>query len=278
MALYSDRASRRGGATERRIRNAHTGAGVNANRLTASGDGSRARDTRRARDRHDRVGDRYVPTYGVPPRGPRADRLTVAEELLRSRVAHDRVGATQPLPQQGRGGRPQERIHNTDDDGGGNQGVPRGRPINNTAPRLSAPMAIRSNGMTQSTTNPATNNVNSSISNQESALFCGSQPTQIPNIPQMPITPRPPTHPPVRPATTITPIRMLNRPIEPKQPIDPKLPKPTRPVNTYRGKDPIKKLVTNPKLRAILAGRAPPKQRKKPDRPDLRMGASRITR
>jgi hypothetical protein len=55
-------------------------------------------------------------------------------------------------------------------------------------------------------------------------------------------------------------------------------PAPKRPVNTYRGKDPIKKVVQNKKLQAIFADRGVPKERRKwkEERMELRMGVSKV--
>ena len=55
---------------------------------------------------------------------------------------------------------------------------------------------------------------------------------------------------------------------------------PKRPINTYRGKDPIKHMVQNPNLRAVLSGKPYPQQRKKSgvEKPVLRMGMSRTTK
>jgi hypothetical protein len=76
-----------------------------------------------------------------------------------------------------------------------------------------------------------------------------------------------------QPALPPAPIRMLNRPtLDANAALK-------RPVNTYRGKDPIKRLVTNKKLQAILGDKPLPKERKKAvgDRMQLRMGMSKIT-
>ncbi|KAH7068718.1 hypothetical protein FB567DRAFT_457109, partial [Paraphoma chrysanthemicola] len=94
--------------------------------------------------------------------------------------------------------------------------------------------------------------------------------------------------PPSGPALTASygsrPISMINR--TPDQPTnwsadhassdDPVTPK--RPVNTYRGKDPIKKIVQNKKLQAILGDKPIPGVRKKhrDERVELRMGVSRV--
>ena len=88
-------------------------------------------------------------------------------------------------------------------------------------------------------------------------------------------------HPPrpVQPATRREPIRMVNCWI-PHEPnidglaVDSAAQAPVargsvakkRPVNTYRGNDPIKRAFTNAKLRAILSDKGLPKPRKKADR------------
>jgi hypothetical protein len=48
-----------------------------------------------------------------------------------------------------------------------------------------------------------------------------------------------------------------------------------RPVNTYKGNDPIKRAFTNAKLRAILADKSLPKPRKKADRMVLKCAGRR---
>jgi hypothetical protein len=50
---------------------------------------------------------------------------------------------------------------------------------------------------------------------------------------------------------------------------------PKRPVNTYRGNDPLKRLVQNKKLRALLADKKMPGPRKKPDRMILKCAGRR---
>jgi hypothetical protein len=52
----------------------------------------------------------------------------------------------------------------------------------------------------------------------------------------------------------------------------------SRPQNTYRGKDPIKRLVQNKKLRAILAGRKVPVERARMREMELRMGERRVSK
>ncbi|KAH9864420.1 hypothetical protein J1614_010354 [Plenodomus biglobosus] len=77
-------------------------------------------------------------------------------------------------------------------------------------------------------------------------------------------------------ATSPPPIRMFDQPISPQpdyQFVNPAPVVPPRPENTYRGNDPIKRMVQNPKLRAILAGKPMPKERRpsKSERMVLRM-------
>ena len=121
---------------------------------------------------------------------------------------------------------------------------------------------------------------------QASALFCGSQPTQAPaaSVPLCPPSDQEELLPPSGPVLTARPhsrtIRMFNEPMnQPANHVpgdEPTTPK--RPVNTYRGKDPIKKIVQNKKLQAIFADKPIPGMRKKhPDeRVELRMGVSRV--
>lgn len=52
----------------------------------------------------------------------------------------------------------------------------------------------------------------------------------------------------------------------------------SRPVNTYKGSDPVKRLVQNKLLQRILKDQGVPRQRKKPDRPDLRCVGKRVFR
>lgn len=50
------------------------------------------------------------------------------------------------------------------------------------------------------------------------------------------------------------------------------------PVNPYKGNDPVKRLVQNKKLRAILSDKSLPRPRKKPDRMDLRCAGRTVFR
>jgi hypothetical protein len=100
--------------------------------------------------------------------------------------------------------------------------------------------------------------------NQDSALFYDSQLTQLTIVPNPP---------PVLSAFIPRPIRIVSQ-----RPHDYMHTRPKRPVKTYRGKDPIKRVVSNKKLQAIFAGKPIPKERKKyrDERMELRMGESRV--
>ncbi|KAF3006831.1 hypothetical protein E8E13_010632 [Curvularia kusanoi] len=80
----------------------------------------------------------------------------------------------------------------------------------------------------------------------------------------------PTLHPPrpVAPATRQEPIRMLNVP-QVKSPVQAQKQQ-RRPANKYKGKDPVKKLVQNERLRNVLLGKTP-KPRKDPARMVLRV-------
>jgi hypothetical protein len=99
-----------------------------------------------------------------------------------------------------------------------------------------------------------------------SSLFFDPQPAGSPS----PHSLHRPTH---RPPPA--PIHMINE-LLPRDP----LPPPKRPINTYRGKDPIKRLCQNKKLQAILAGKPIPKERQKVagDRMMLRMGVNGVAK
>jgi hypothetical protein len=86
---------------------------------------------------------------------------------------------------------------------------------------------------------------------QASAPFCGPQPTQVSPLAA---TSSFQAHAATSPRR---PIRMHNTP-----------------SSAYRGTNPIKRAVTNPRLRAVLAGKPVPRERKKyvTERMELRMG------
>ncbi|KAF2036560.1 hypothetical protein EK21DRAFT_51425 [Setomelanomma holmii] len=137
------------------------------------------------------------------------------------------------------------------------------------------------------------NNSNDTTANntQTSALFCGSQPTQLAN-PPTPLSPFSslfqdspsdlalPSGPVLTAPLGAQPIRMVNLPVDKSGQDSPDGGKSKRPVNTYRGKDPIKKIVQNKKLQAILADRPVPGERRKmkEERVELRLGAGRVLR
>jgi hypothetical protein len=128
-------------------------------------------------------------------------------------------------------------------------------------PRPQARPAIHSNNNAFTAVNPyATTNTDPT---QPSSRFYNSQPTQPTDDPP-PLSPPRPSSPPPRP------IRILNE--DPFKTDDKALPK--RPINNYRGKDPIKRLVQNKKLQAILADKPLPRERQKAvgDRMELRLG------
>jgi len=122
--------------------------------------------------------------------------------------------------------------------------------------------------------------VDNSNNLSQGPIFANSQPTQVTDTPD----PLSPSIWLAKPAQTAHPIRMFNKPVVQEavhvkgkdEPVTP----PKRPVYNYRGKDPIKRLISNPKLQAVLAGKSIPAERKKhkDDRMDLRMGASKVTK
>lgn len=120
------------------------------------------------------------------------------------------------------------------------------------------------------------------------ALFYASPsppPSQAPaRLPTLPTLAIPPFHAEIscKTATTSTPIRMFNDPgssrssrnhIAGPQPQPRSHEHSHRPVNTYRGKDKIKKMVQNEKLRAVLAGKPVPRERQvsREQKPQLTM-------
>ncbi|KAF1363268.1 hypothetical protein EJ07DRAFT_71054, partial [Lizonia empirigonia] len=95
----------------------------------------------------------------------------------------------------------------------------------------------------------------------------------------------------VQPATRREPIRLLNS----WTPHEPDIDKPStdttakspgkhvpakirRPVNPYKGKDVVKRLVQNKRLRLLLSDRPMPRARKAADRMDLKCAGRKIIR
>jgi hypothetical protein len=202
---------------------------------------SAPRNALRGRGTHRRHGRNDHAPAAAPVRPTLASRMTYGD-------ARDR-GGTAPRPRPQSAVRLQDRI--TTDRGDADRSV------------INQQILHRAHGRNDATARPVVRENNNDNNNdivasgphataspQASALFVGSQP-----------------------ALPLAPIRMLNRPTPDANAAH------KRPVNTYRGKDPIKRLVTNKKLQAILGDKPLPKERKKAvgDRMQLRMGMSKIT-
>jgi hypothetical protein len=282
MAPRDEQFDRRGGIGDsHRNGNACTNAGVNRHRPPD------ARGARRARV------PRHRPSHTESSRAP-ANAPTGPS--LASRITYDRGRSgfhrgVRPRPRPQHGLRLQDRITRPDVTiGTGRNTQTTNLPVDHRAQgphRIIAPADEPSSG---SGTNLGTDTgvkypppiyapVDNSNNLSQNSIFAGSQPTQVTGTPD-------PLSPPIwlaKPAQTARPIRMFNEPVAQEavyakgegQPTTPK-----RPVYNYRGKDPIKRLVSNPKLQAVLAGKSIPPERKKhkDDRMDLRMGASKITK
>jgi hypothetical protein len=245
------RAARRGGiGSGRPHRNANTNAGVNRHP-------SAPRNALRGRGTHRRQGRNDHAPVAAPVRPTLASRMTYGD-------ARDRGGAApRPRPRPQSAVRLQDRI--TTDHGASGRSV------------INQQILHRAHGRNDATARPVVHENNdydndivasgpqTNANPQASALFAGFQS----NNALHPLAPRPPSTPSPAPV----PIRMLNRPTPDANAAV------KRPVNTYRGKDPIKRLVTNKKLQAILGDKPLPKERKKAvgDRMQLRMGMSKIT-
>ncbi|CAO2655611.1 Nn.00g044140.m01.CDS01 [Neocucurbitaria sp. VM-36] len=219
-----------------------------------------------------------------PPAPSLVHRMTFDNNWYRARNSTTRGRAVRSHAQRGPAARLHDlRIRHGENDGGGRSISP-GQQVSNGARGQSARMASNRDhddemdldDIAQSTTDFATTTTTTTATDQGSSLFYGSQPTQVANIANIPATPlpRPSTSAATAPRVATPRIRMVNRPVPPGKAVS------KRPINKYRGKDPIKKLVQNPKLRAIFADLPLPRARKKAlaDRPDLRMGASKITK
>ncbi|KAH7350464.1 hypothetical protein BKA66DRAFT_575661 [Pyrenochaeta sp. MPI-SDFR-AT-0127] len=269
------------GGIERRSRNAHTGASINTHRSIVSRD-HRVMDALFRNYHRERTGERSWQARNVPlsKRSPNGTTGDYSLPHGQSAVRHDHL--VRPYPQRGRCGRSQESLDYIDDRGGRGE-LP--KPQAGTGPRRSAVhLTFNSIDDEMDTTNslrtstmPNKADVNFT---QQSALFCDTQSQQRPTAS---IVPRPPSsnspsHPFAALATFPSSVRLVNLPTHVVTSMNEI--KPKRLVNNYRGKDPIKRLVTNKKLQAIFAGRGFPRDRKKAleDRPDLRMAVSRITK
>jgi hypothetical protein len=249
MAPTNEHTSRRGNnrsgaGSGPPYRSANTSAGVNRYHSSAVRNARRARDNHRW---HSRI-DLNQPPVNAPTGLSLASRMTFADR--RGRNLNVRGGtadlnysdATRPRPQAGR--RLQDRITRAEDTSGG-ESRPAQRPLGPTV-----------------NNNTATNNIDNtpfqSNDTQASALFCDSQPTRSPNSPFVL---------PARSVAPPRPIRMVNQ-----------LVAPTIPKRLYGGSDPVKRAVSNPKLRAILSDKPLPKERRKyvDERMELRLGGGRV--
>jgi hypothetical protein len=235
-------------------RYAHTGAGVNACRPSAAGG---------------RCGPR--PRNPAPPGGRLVDRVTVDDDQRRRTRAQDH--RHRPRPQQG--GRPRLQDHITYGNDGGSVASP--RQGHGLAARMTRDADVNGNGA----------RTNSQIYGSASfpnngTAFHASQLSQV--LPDSQRSLFPVTAPGrfaiFARAQAAKPIRMTNVPISqvPNSNAEPTSPK--RPINTYRGPDTIKRMVQNPTLRAVLAGKRVPTERRKSgeEKPMLRMGMSRATK
>ncbi|KAF2130365.1 hypothetical protein P153DRAFT_356146 [Dothidotthia symphoricarpi CBS 119687] len=269
-----------GGATGARIQ-ANTGAGIDAARRRDR-DRDRARErVREVQRRRQRDGRRDRPPPPTPTRRL-VDRMTGGEygatqdnasrtRLTDSVAARDRQlhvdhgGTDPPRPQQV--GSLQYRFTGA---------KPHGFTLEDGA---HARKTVHAQHKDSNINIDITNNHINYTTSPSTPLFCSSQPTQLAISPQPPKIPsKVPSCPSFSlplPSKPPAPIRLFNKPLT-------SLPTTTtkRPVNPYRGKDPVKRLVQNPKLRAIFAGKPLPRERKKAplDRMELRMAMQRVSK
>ncbi|KAL1652397.1 hypothetical protein SLS61_004999 [Didymella pomorum] len=248
---------------------------------------SRVKETQRKRDRRDRRSELKTgrsPSPTVPLRRPDrlADRVTnVTGGDVRGSNTLDGTHDPPPRPQQGR--RLRERItydRSFDVDGGPVQSLP------------SPPNGYQAQAKVMNTNTITTDSTDNIDVDDFADLFSPDHPQ--PRPPRERLSTKPMQHGsphdlpfnlhihaprPVQPASRREPIRMVTSwtPHEPDidGPLPGHPPSPTtadkpeankRPVNTYKGKDPIKRRVQNNLLRCILADKPLPKARKKPDR------------
>jgi hypothetical protein len=238
------RAARPGGTDRARPhRNAYTNAGVNRHQAPRTGRGTHRR----------RGGNEYAPV-AVPVRPTFASRMTYGD--VRGRGGRPQyVGRLQDqmTSDHGESGRSQQVNQRAQVQGRIDTRGPMGRP------------ALHGDDINDDINDDIPTQVSETSS--YSSLFCESQPDDM-SPPPPPAPHRPALGPP--PA----PIRMVNDP-HPKEIVAPK-----RPINKYRGKDPIKRLCQNKKLQAILADKPIPRERQKVagDRMMLRMGVNGIAK
>ncbi|KAH7083378.1 hypothetical protein BKA63DRAFT_152029 [Paraphoma chrysanthemicola] len=294
MAPTNKHSGHRGGSHSaprrgRTYRNANTNAGINGSSSTTR-NGNLARESRQRRLRSDRA--RPPTTASTGP--SLASRIAYGDGRGRGRPA---IATSRPRTPRGQ---LQDHFTYASDGGGGGGGHA----------ALHAQMERRVQGEIDGTglddIEPGTDDIDhfnffkdspantNNTFRQVSALLCGSQLTQATSF-QEPLSPVievdedgellfPPSGPVLaasyesRPISLInrTPDRPTNRPADHASSDDPVTPK--RPINTYRGKDAIKKIVQNKKLQAILGDKPIPGERKKhrDERVELRMGVSRV--
>lgn len=285
MAPTNEHSARRRGTSVntrrgRPYRNANTNAGVSRDYSSAP------RDVHRRRDAHRRPARNPRPQ--APANAPTGPRSSLASRMTfdngRDPAPSSYGDSYRPRPQRVRP-RLQDRV--TDDRvyGGGAEATQGAHAHNVTATAVNDeyPEFDEFDKLVFAT--PETRNDTSSF-RQASPLFCGSQPTQATDVPLPPSPVLPPTtfFPPLRsvlPATSSRPIRMFSAPVGGNNEAEAEVPAtPKRPVNTYRGKDPIKKRVQNKKLQALLSDKPIPKERRKfhEERMELRVGVSKVTK
>lgn len=282
MAPRDERFDRRVGMGDSHRNGNGTNAGVNRHRPLDT------RGARRARALHCRPA--HTETTRAPANAPTGPSLASRITYDRGRLGFHRGNAPRPRPQHGR--RLQNRITRPDATTGTGRDTPTTNlQVNHRAQGPDSGIAPADGPSSDNGTNLVTDTgvryspfihslVDCSNNLSQGPIFASSQPIQVADTPD-------PLSPPIRlsePAQTAHPIRMFNEPVvqeavdvkgkdEPVTPLK-------RPVYNYHGKDPIKRLVSNPKLQAVLAGKSIPAERKKyrDDRMDLRMGASKITK
>jgi hypothetical protein len=283
MAPTNERTQYGGTGSSRPYRNANTNAGVSRHHPAAS------RGVPRVRDSHRRPV--HAERARAPANAPTGPSLLSRMTYDRGREGFNRDVTTRHRPQYTR--RLQDRIIRANHVTAG-AGVSGGeRTTNLQVERYSPEQAVPAvpmnddidiildsdNEIDIDIASPKYDNPDFDTDHDFGSLFMDSQPTQPVTAPASPSPLPQPTHS----AQPTHPIRMFNEPVA-ISPVniegEDEPARPKRPVNTYGGKDPIKRLVQNPKLQAILAGKPIPAERKKhrDERMDLRIGVSKVTK
>jgi hypothetical protein len=265
---------------------------------TATGrDGDRARETHRRRNLQERRSD-ALPMRSPSPlplrRPSYLDRMTYGNDND-ARGPFDHSGGYDPPSRLQHGRSLQDRItcdDHTSRNGGPVQPVPQ-RSIVGDSGSSGRGQAVRTN--TEYTEDKADMAIDNAYD-----IFAADPPDKTTSIPRTTWQP-PSTKPaqygssdhlpfsqllhltrPIQPTTRTEPIHLLNS-FTPHEPALDKLQfkapkKVARLINTYRGNDPIKRLVQNKKLQRLLSDKGVSKPRKKPDRMDLKCAGSRVFR